>query len=132
MVRSAEIVVVPIVVVSQIEAIEADSTDDLEIIRQLHLILYKRRRDSRLKMVVGIGRTLPIRHWHGRGRCTERNCQTRCRVVEEAGFPEVIRQLAPELRANKDCVSDAAGGDAGDQICLIEQILTMRRIVVSA
>jgi hypothetical protein len=32
MVRSAEIVVVPIVVVAQIEAIEADSTDDLEII----------------------------------------------------------------------------------------------------
>jgi hypothetical protein len=42
MVRSAEIVVVSIVVVSQIEAIEADSTDDLEIIRQLHLILYER------------------------------------------------------------------------------------------
>jgi hypothetical protein len=67
-------------------------------------------------MVVGIGRTLPIRHWHGCGRCTEGNRQTRCRVVEEAGFPEVIRELAPELRANKDRVSDAAGGGAGDQI----------------
>ena len=130
MVDTVQRVAVAVVVILQVEPIETQSCDDLHVAGQLDLVLSVSARDVRAEMVVGVGGVLPERDGCAGRRVGERHQNGRRAVVEKAGVPDVVGQLPSDLDAGEQRVTQPPARHAVGPVRLVEQIGSVRGVVV--
>ena len=102
-------VAVAVVVVREVEAVEAQAAQHLQRWGQLDLVLDVGRGDVGLEVVVGVGRALAVGDRRVDRRVGERDRDRRGGVVEEAGVAEVVGVLPADLDAGEEVWCTAPG-----------------------
>jgi hypothetical protein len=129
-VHPVERVAVAVVLVREVEAVEAQAADDLQRGRHLELVLEVGRGYVRLHVVVGVGCALAIGHGRADGRVGVGGGKARGSVVEESRLPEIVRALAPQLYPREESVLQSPRDRGEDHVRLVEHVLALRCVVV--
>ncbi len=130
-VHAAEAGIGAIIVELEVEAIEADASDQLYKARQVDLILKISCGYGVHGPVVGVGGGRAEGHRSEIRRIGEGDADGGCRVVEIGRLAEVVCCLAPEFRAHKHGVPHGTRVGHHREVRLVEGVVALRAVVVT-
>src|SRR6266404_1673377 len=126
-----QVIAVPVVVKPQIEVIKAQAGDHLHVPGEYDLILSISRSQVCSEMIVGVSRALAKGNRRANRRTVIGNDDRRSSAIKEPCFAKITGQLAPHFGPRQEGVLDAPRRPKIGQVCLIENVPSFGRIVVS-
>src|SRR3954469_19260434 len=130
MVYAGEVITVPIVVIAEFEIIEAHPANQLNVTRQMQLVLHVTSRQLNAEMIVCV-RCVRSKHDGCRRGWIRQRHEYRCRgVVEEAGVSEVLCFLLSNFSSCEDVVLYSSGTEGVSDVRLIEDVTAVTSVVV--